>query len=104
MRKNKYKLLNLTTMKRFYFIAAMAIMAVGCQKTEIQNEVQTPIGFSTEVGKQTRAIVQNKVYPEGETTAQPFAVYAFGWQEANDNTVMSNVAIGFTPEERNGLQ
>jgi hypothetical protein len=35
----------------------MAIMAAGCQKTEIQNEVQTPIGFSTEVGKQTKAIV-----------------------------------------------
>ena len=76
MRKNKYKLLNLTTMKRFYFIAAMAIMAAGCQKTEIQNEVQTPIGFSTEVGKQTRAIVQDGTY----LTDQPFGVYAYGYQ------------------------
>ena len=46
-------------MKRLFIIASLAILAVGCQKTEIQNEVQTPIGFSTETGKMTRAIVQN---------------------------------------------
>ena len=63
-------------MKRFYFIAAMAIMAAACQKTEIQNEVQTPIGFSTEVGKQTRAIVQDGTY----LTDQTFGVYAYGYQ------------------------
>lgn len=80
-------------MKRFYFIAAMAIMAVGCQKTEIQNEVQTPIGFSTEVGKQTRAIVQDGTY----LTDQPFAVYAYGHQgNAAATTVMDNVEISYT--------
>lgn len=68
-------------MKRYFFIAAMAILAVGCQKTEIQNEVQTPIGFSTEVGKQTKAIVQNG--QDGKAaylTDQPFGVYAYGYQ------------------------
>ena len=77
-------------MKRFYFIAAMAIMAVGCQKTEIQNEVQTPIGFSTEVGKQTRAVVA-KAFDQ----TQPFGVYAYGYDNGTANTdpVMNNVEI-----------
>ncbi len=77
-------------MKRFFFIATMAIMAIGCQKTEIQNEVFKPIGFNTEVGKQTRAIATNGYYE-----SQPFAVYAYGWQngEANDDPVMDNVEI-----------
>ena len=81
-------------MKRFYFIAAMAILAAGCQKTEIQNEVQTPIGFSTEVGKQTRAIVDGADYG----TTQPFAVYAYGHQTVTTEvvtTVMDNVEISY---------
>ena len=84
-------------MKRLFIIASLAILAVGCQKTEIQNEVQTPIGFSTEVGKQTRAIVQGTEYPD-ESAAQPFAVYAYGWHNgtANQNAVMNNVEIGYT--------
>lgn len=85
-------------MKRFYFIAAMAIMAAGCQKTEIQNEVQTPIGFSTEVGKQTRAIVQNGTY----LTDQPFAVYAYGHQTVTAEvvtTVMDNVEISYQTDK-----
>ena len=77
-------------MKRFFIIASMAVLAVGCQKTEVQNEVQNQIGFSTEVGKQTRAVV---------TTAfdqtQPFGVYAYGYDNGtpNANPVMSNVEI-----------
>lgn len=54
----------------------MAVLAVGCQKTEIQNEVQNQIGFSTETGKMTRAIVQDGTY----LPTQPFAVYAYGYQ------------------------
>ena len=83
-------------MKRFYFIAAMAIMAAGCQKTEIQNEVQTPIGFSTEVGKQTKAIVTPV---DNETQAvhpinQPFAVYAYGYQlKKNDDGSLSSERV-----------
>lgn len=78
-------------MKRLIIVASLAILAVGCQKTFVQNEVQTPIGFSTEVGKQTRAIVQDTQYP----TSQPFAVYAYGHQtETNStNTIMNNVEI-----------
>lgn len=88
-------------MKRLFFVATLAIMAAGCQKTFVQNEVQTPIGFSTEVGKQTRAIVSNQNY----LPAQPFAVYAYGHQknedgsyvqvdgENNITTIMNNVEV-----------
>ena len=78
-------------MKRLIFIASLAMLAVGCQKTEIQNEVLTPIGFSTEVGKQTRAIADGQTY----NNLQPFAVYAYGWQNsmANQDPVMSNVEV-----------
>ena len=79
-------------MKRLIFIASLAMLAVGCQKTEIQNEVLTPIGFSTEVGKQTRAIVQDGTYD----TEQPFAVYAYGHQgNAAATTVMDNVEVSY---------
>ncbi len=80
-------------MKRLIFIASLAMLAVGCQKTEIQNEVLTPIGFSTEVGKQTRAIVdgQGAVYK----TDQPFAVYAYGHQDTEENIVMDNVEVSY---------
>ena len=68
----------------------MAVLAVGCQKTEIQNEVQNQIGFSTEVGKQTRAVVATAF-----DQTQPFGVYAYGYDNgtANANPVMSNVEI-----------
>lgn len=78
-------------MKRLIFIASLAMLAVGCQKTEIQNEVQTPIGFSTEVGKQTRAIVDGATYG----TTQPFAVYAYGHQDNEVTTVMDNVEVSY---------
>lgn len=77
-------------MKRLFIIASLAILAVACQKTEIQNEVQTPIGFSTEVGKQTRAIVDGADYG----TTQPFGVYAFGHQgSAPATTIMNNEEV-----------
>ena len=76
-------------MKRLIIVASLAILAVGCQKTFVQNEVQTPIGFSTEVGKQTRAIVDNY------SDYQPFGVFAYGYDNgvANDDPVMGNVEI-----------
>ncbi len=89
-------------MKRLIFIASLAMLAVGCQKTEIQNEVLTPIGFSTEVGKQTRAIVQDGKY----LLDQPFGVYAYGYQLQDDNSTrvdnsttnpMPNIEISCTP-------
>lgn len=92
-------------MKRYFFIATMAIMAVGCQKTEIQNEVQTPIGFSTEVGKQTRAIVDGNLYPDGQN-AQKFSVFAYGWQNStpNDVPVMDDVEIAPATRTINGVE
>ena len=63
-------------MKRIFIVASLAIMAIGCQKTEIQNEIQNQIGFSTETGKQTRAIVDGTTYNEN----QPFGVIAYGYQ------------------------
>ena len=89
-------------MKRLFVVASMAIMAVGCQKTTVENEVLTQIGFNTEVGKQTRAIVDN-AYDE----AEKFGVYSFAKQNgATLNTVMNNEEIakrktsadGVTPE------
>jgi hypothetical protein len=90
-------------MKRFFFIATMAIMAIGCQKTEVQNEVFKPIGFNTEVGKQTRAIVTGEDYLDPQNP-QPFAVYAYGWHDGTENVlpVMDNVEIGYTPESGTG--
>lgn len=85
-------------MKRLLIVASVAIMAAGCQKTFVQDEVQTPIGFSTEVGKQTRAIVQSTAY----LTDQPFAVYAYGHQtETNStNTIMNNVEIFYDDDTK----
>ena len=89
-------------MKRFYVTAAIAasLLATGCQKTYVIDEVRTPIGFSTEVGKQTKAIVDDKLY----LTSQPFGVFAYGltgnasWSTApsTDNEVMKNVIISYT--------
>ena len=93
----------------------MAVLAVGCQKTEIQNEVQNQIGFSTETGKLTRAIVQND--PNDPTanvsypTTQPFGVFAYGWQKESDGSqvaggaagasVMNNVEVSYTEATAN---
>lgn len=43
-------------MKKILLMAvSAALLAAGCQKTEIQNEVRTPIGFNTQMGKLTKA-------------------------------------------------
>lgn len=88
-------------MKRLLLIASVAILAAGCQKTFVDNEVQTPIGFSTEVGKQTRAIAQESGRGSGEYfETQPFAVYAHAYQnEEFKNTVMNNVAVSYQDEQ-----
>ena len=81
-------------MKRLFIVASLAIMAIACQKTEVQNEVLTPIGFNTEVGKATKAIVLDQ---EDYKVDQPFAVYAYSHQTIEEtetvHTVMSNVQI-----------
>ena len=60
-------------MKRLIIVASLAILAVGCQKTFVENEVQNTIGFNTEVGKQTRAIAGASYL-----TGQPFGVFSYG--------------------------
>lgn len=89
-------------MKRLLFIASLAILAMSCEKTIVSNGVLTPIGFSTEVGKQTRAVVQNNTYPPG----QPFAVYAYGHQDAGSGdvptTIMNNVEVSYTAASNDG--
>lgn len=62
-------------MKRLFFVASLAILAAACQKTEIQNEVQTPISFSTETGKQTRAIMAD------EYADHTFGVYSYAYDK-----------------------
>lgn len=43
-------------MKKIFILAVSAVLlAAGCQKTEIQNEAKTPIGFSSQMGKITKA-------------------------------------------------
>lgn len=47
-------------MKKILFLAVSAVLlAAGCQKTEIQNEAKTPIGFSSQMGKLTKADAPN---------------------------------------------
>ena len=79
-------------MKRLFVVASMAIMAVGCQKTTVENEVLTAIGFNTEVAKQTRAIVNDGTY----LTTQPFTVFAYGHQGNTITKVMNGVEIVYT--------
>lgn len=76
-------------MKRFILLATLvAFLAAGCQKTEIENEVLTPIGFNTKVGKQTKAIVAT-TYSE----SQPFGVYAYGHQPQPTDQEPNNEAV-----------
>lgn len=77
-------------MKRFYVTAAIAasLLATGCQKTYVIDEVRTPIGFSTEVGKQTKAIIDGTLYNE-----EPFGVFTYGKQSSTTTTIMDNIKI-----------
>ena len=76
-------------MKRLFVVASLAIMAVGCQKTTVENEVLTQIGFNTEVGKQTRTIVDNQY-----DNAESFGVYAIAYQSGTKlNIVMPDETI-----------
>ena len=86
-------------MKRLILLAtAVAVLATSCEKTEIQNEVLSPIGFTSKVNKQTKAIAGASYLPE-----QPFGVYAYSKQgTANAVTVMNNVEISSTSQTVEG--
>ena len=77
-------------MKRLFIVASLAIMAVGCQKTTVQNEVLTPIGFDTELVKQTRA--DDLPAYEGED----FGVFSYAFQNGDQlgtDPVMPNEKV-----------
>ena len=77
-------------MKRLILLATMMVaILASCEKHEIRNEVLTQIDFTSNVGKQTKAIVDNATY----STTQPFGVYAYGHQNSTITTVMNNVEI-----------
>lgn len=86
-------------MKRFYVTAAIAasLLATGCQKTYVIDEVRTPIGFDANLGKQTKAIMDGTAYDINHT----FGVFAYAltnnkvWADGatTDNPVMNNVEI-----------
>ena len=79
-------------MKRLFIVASLAIMAVACQKEVVKNEVLTPIGFDTEIGKQTRAI-----QPSGQDGkyADDFGVYSYLYNadETTGQAVMANQKV-----------
>lgn len=91
-------------MKRLFVFAAAAasLMAISCQKTYVVDEVNTPIGFSADLGKQTKAIMDGTAYAEDHT----FGVFAYAltnnlnWEDSFDpaatgNVVMNKVEIGY---------
>lgn len=81
-------------MKRFFILVSMvALVAAGCTKTIIKNEVETPISFSTESGKLTRAIVDGTTLYED----QPFGVYAFANQAITENQAITYTTTEFMP-------
>lgn len=87
-------------MKRFYVTAAIAasLLATSCQKTYVVDEVNTPIGFEANLGKQTKAIVNGATLPDAGT----FGVFCYAltdgssWSDSSPltNKVMNNVQIG----------
>lgn len=100
-------------MKRLFVFAAVAasLAAVSCQKTYVIDQVNTPIGFSANLGKQTKAIMDGTTYDTGHT----FGVFAYAltdnksWETdaATTDAVMNNVEIGYmtdTWKAKNGTK
>lgn len=88
-------------MKKILFMAASAVLLVaGCQKTEIQNETLTPIGFNTHMGKLTKAPDAENAEVKANLIEQNFHVWAYFATENDlnykagelylDNIVVSN--------------
>ena len=67
-------------MKRFFFVAiAATLLAAGCQKTEIINHVGDKIGFSSELGKLTKA-----ADPAGLATLQSYGFKVWVYRNFSD--------------------
>ena len=65
-------------MKKIFFMAVSAVLlAAGCQKTEIQNEVIPQIGFKTQMGKLTKNPDAEKSGPYDNLVEQDFRVWGY---------------------------
>lgn len=82
-------------MKRLILLATMMVAVLAsCEKHEIRNEVLTEIGFESNVGKQTKAIISGTEY--STTDAPGFGVFALAYQNGNPlNIVMDNAEITY---------
>ena len=87
-------------MKRLILLATMMVAVLAsCEKHEIQNEVINEIGFTSNVGKLTKAIADgNKVTDYFKS--QPFGVYAYSYQNGTYTAdVMSNQEVAYQTED-----
>lgn len=73
-------------MKKILFMACTAaLLAIGCQKTEVQNEVLTPIGFDANMGKLTKAPDAANDNPYTNLYEQGFRVWGYFATEGDLN-------------------
>lgn len=76
-------------MKKILFVAAtVALMAAGCTKTEVINPVGNKMGFTTGMGKLTKAAGTADADNDGDVNlqAQDFRVWAYADYEDNNTT------------------
>lgn len=65
-------------MKKIFFMAVSAVLlAAGCQKTEIQNEVLPKIGFDTHLGKLTKADADEVRSGDAKLKEQGFRAWGY---------------------------
>lgn len=74
-------------MKRLIIVASLAILAVGCQKTFVENEVRNQIGFNTEIDKMTRTVNTGTTFENTD-----FTVFSYGYQ--GENGAHDGVMVG----------
>lgn len=87
-------------MKKIFILAVSAVLLVaGCQKTEIQNEARTPIGFSSQIGKLTKAVASST--PNAENAGQfdnlyqqSFKVWGYFATEGDINYAKNELYLG----------
>ena len=87
-------------MKKIFILAVSAVLlAAGCQKTEIQNEARTPIGFSSQIGKLTKAVASST--PNAENAGQfdnlyqqSFKVWGYFATEGDINYAKNELYLG----------
>lgn len=84
-------------MKKIFFMAVSAVLlAAGCQKTEIQNEVLPKIGFDTHMGKLTKADAPDAGHSNryANLNAQGFMVWGYFATEGDLNYKVGDLYLG----------